>query len=103
VSTGDFIPDRTADGRTLPWRTRVDESIRECLVLHAAASRTGTEVRRTRARGLGRRGAPKRIRSANGSEFLGETRTGGLRGKGSEPRAVSFSEIRLADVHECST
>jgi putative transposase len=89
VSTGDFIPDRTADGRTLPWRTRVDESTSECLALHAAASRTGTEVRRTLARVLGRRGAPTRIRSDNGSEFLRETRTGGLRGKGSEPIPVA--------------
>src|SRR5262249_38506218 len=60
VWTGDFIHDRTADGRPLKWLTLVDEYTRECLVLHAAASMTGAEVRRIVARGVGRRGAPGR-------------------------------------------
>jgi putative transposase len=58
-------------------------------VLHAAASLTATEVRRTIARVIGRRGASKRIRSDNGSEFIGEALTGWLRGKGSEPIPVA--------------
>jgi putative transposase len=89
VWTCDFIHDRTADGRALKWLTLVDESTRECLALHAAASMTGTEVRRTIARVIGRRGAPKRIRSDNGSEFICEALTGWLRGKGSEPIPVA--------------
>ena len=71
VWTCDFIHDRTADGRPLKWLTLVDEYTRECLVLHAAASLTGAEVRRIVARVIGRRGAPTRIRSDNGSEFIG--------------------------------
>lgn len=70
VWTCDFIHDRTADGRSLKWLTLVDEYTRECLVLHAAGSLTGADVRRIMARVIGRRGAPTRIRSDNGSEFI---------------------------------
>jgi putative transposase len=70
VWTCDFIHDRTADGRPLKWLTLVDEYTRECLVLHAAASLTGADVRRIVAQVIGRRGAPTRIRSDNGSEFI---------------------------------
>lgn len=66
----DFIHDRTADGRPLKWLTLVDEYTRECLVSHAAAAATGADVRRIVARVIGRRGAPTRIRSDNGSEFI---------------------------------
>jgi putative transposase len=70
VWTCDFIHDRTADGRPLKWLTLVDEYTRECLVLHAAGSLTGADVRRVVARVIGRRGSPTRIRSDNGSEFI---------------------------------
>ena len=70
VWTCDFIHDRTADGRPLKWLTLVDEYTRECLVLHAAGAMTGADVRRILARVIGRRGAPTRIRSDNGSEFI---------------------------------
>ena len=56
VWTCDFIHDRTADGRPLKWLTLVDEYTRECLVLHAAGSLTGADVRRIIARVIGRRG-----------------------------------------------
>jgi putative transposase len=70
VWTCDFIHDRTADGRPLKWLTLVDEYTRECLVLHAAGSLSGADVRRLVARVVGRRGASTRIRSDNGSEFI---------------------------------
>jgi transposase InsO family protein len=70
VWTCDFIHDRIADGRPLKWLTVVDEYTRECLVLHAGASLTGADVRRVMGRVIGRRGAPTRIRSDNGSEFI---------------------------------
>ncbi len=56
VWTCDFIHDRTAQGGSLKWLTLVDEYTRECLVLHAAGSITGADVRRILARVIGRRG-----------------------------------------------
>ena len=72
VWTCDFIHDRTVEGGSLKWLTLVDEYTRECLVLHAAGSLTGADVRRIMARVIGHRGAPTRIRSDNGSEFICE-------------------------------
>ena len=89
VWTCDFIHDRTADGRPLKWLTLVDEYTRECLVLHAARSIMGADVRRIVARVIGRRGAPTRIRSDNGSEFICETLANWLPGMGAEPIPVA--------------
>ena len=89
VWTCDFIHDRTADGRPLKWLTLVDEYTRECLVLHAAVSMTGAEVRRIVARVIGRRGAPTRIRSDNGSEFICDALVGWLPGVGAKSIPVA--------------
>ena len=89
VWTCDFIHDRTAGGGPLKWLTLVDEYTRECLVLHAADSLTGPEVRRIVARVIGRRGAPTRIRSDNGSEFICSALTDWLSGVGAEPIPVA--------------
>ena len=58
-------------------------------MLHAAASMTGADVGRIVARLVGRRRAPGRIRSDNGSEFICEALTGWLRGAGTEPIPVA--------------
>ena len=71
VWTYDFIADRTADGGALKWLSLVDEYTRECLALAVGVTATGADVRRVLARVIGRRGAPTRIRSDNGSEFIG--------------------------------
>ena len=89
VWTCDFIHDRAADGRPLMWLTLVDEYTQECLVLHADEPLSGGDVRRIVARVIGRRGAPPRIRSDNGSEFICEALTGWLRGAGTEPIPVA--------------
>ena len=89
VWTCDFIHDRTADGRPLKWLTVVDEDTRECLVLHAEESLTGADVRRIMARMIGRRGAPTRIRSDNGSEFICAALTDWLPGVGAKPILVA--------------
>jgi putative transposase len=89
VWTCDFIHDRTASGRPLKWLTLVDEYTRECLVLHADGSITGADVRRIMARVIGRRGAPRRIRSDNGSEFICEALANWLPGVGTEPIPVA--------------
>jgi putative transposase len=89
VWTCDFIHDRTASGRPLKWLTLVDEDTRECLVLHADSSITGADVRRIVARVIGRRGAPTRIRSDNGSEFICEALLNWLPGVGAESIPVA--------------
>ena len=89
VWTCDLIHDRTADGRPLKWLTLVDESTRECLVLHAAASMTGADVRRIVAQVIGRRGAPTRIRSDNGSEFICAALVDWLPGQGAKSIPVA--------------
>lgn len=89
IWTCDFIHDRTAEGRPLKWLTLVDEYTRECLVLHAAGSLTGADVRRLVAGVIGRRGGPTRIRSDNGSEFVCEALTGFLKGIGTAPIPVA--------------
>src|SRR5208337_4078893 len=89
VWTCDFIHDRTASGRSLKWLTLVDEYTRECLVLHADSSITGADVRRIVARVIGRRGAPTRIRSDNGSEFICEALVNWLPGVGAESIPVA--------------
>lgn len=78
VWTCDFIADRTTAGGSLKWLSVVDEYTRECLVLHADAALSGADVRRVLARVIGRRGAPTRIRSDNGSEFICAVLTGWL-------------------------
>jgi putative transposase len=89
VWTCDFIHDRTSEGRTLKWLTLVDEYTRECLVLHAARSITGTDVRRILAGVIGGRGAPRMLRSDNGSEFICEALAGWLPRIGSESIPVA--------------
>jgi putative transposase len=89
VWTCDFIHDRTASGGPLKWLTMVDEYTRECLVLHADDSVTGPEVRRIVAGVIGRRGAPTRIRSDNGSEFICAALTNWLPRVGAEPIPVA--------------
>jgi transposase InsO family protein len=89
VWTYDFMADRTACGRTLKWLTLVDEYTRECLALHVDYALTGADVRAVLARVIGGRGAPGRIRSDNGSEFICEALRGWLPGKGTEPLPVS--------------
>lgn len=89
VWTYDFIMDRTVDGRSLKWLSLVDEYTRECLALFVADSVTGADVRRVLARVIGRRGAPRMIRSDNGSEFICEVLRGWLPQAGTEAIQVA--------------
>ena len=89
IWTCEFIHDLIADGRPLKWLTLVDEYTRECLVLHAVMSIAGAEVRRIVARFTGRRRAPTRIRSDNGSEFICEALATWLPGAGAKSLPVA--------------
>ena len=82
VWTYDFVADRTTDGGPLKWLTLVDEYTRECLALHVGGSVSGADVRRVLARVVGWRGAPTRMRSDNGSEFICEALRRWLPSKG---------------------
>jgi len=94
VWTCDFIHDRTAGGGSLKWLTLVDEYTRECPVLHASRTLTGADVRRILARVIGRRGAPTRIRSDNGSEFICAALVDWLPGVGAKPIPVAAPEAK---------
>jgi len=89
VWTYDFVADRTVWGRPLRWLTLVDEYTKECLALYVAGSVTGPDVRGVLARVIGRREAPRNIRSDNGSEFVCEALTGWLPSRGAQPIQVA--------------
>jgi putative transposase len=89
VWTYDFIVDRTVGGGVLKWLTLVDEYTRECLTLHVARTVTGADVRRVLARVIGRRGAPTRLRSDNGAEFIGAAFREWLPAQGTTPLPVA--------------
>lgn len=89
VWTYDFSVDRTVDGGLLKWLTLVDEYTRECLALYVARTITGADVRRVLARVMGRRGAPRRIRRDNGSEFICEALAKWLPQQGTESIPVA--------------
>jgi transposase InsO family protein len=89
VWTYDFIADRTSAGGTLKWLTLVDEYTRECLALYVERSVTGGDARRVLARVVGQRGALTRIRSDNGSEFIGEALSRWLPAQGAEAIPVA--------------
>ncbi len=58
-------------------------------MLRAAGSLTGADVRRIMARVIGRRGAPTRIRSDNGSAFVCKALVGWLPRVGADPIPVA--------------
>jgi transposase InsO family protein len=89
VWTYDFIADRTIEGGTLKWLTLVDEYTRECLALHVGRTVNGADVRRVLARVVGRRGAPTRLRSDNGAEFICEALSQWLPEQGAESIPVA--------------
>jgi putative transposase len=89
VWTYDFVADRTICGGALKWLTLVDEYTRECLALHVDRSLAGSDVRRVLAGVIGRREAPTRIRSDNGSEFICEALRCWLPCQGTEPIPVA--------------
>lgn len=89
VWTYDFVADRTREGGTLKWLSLVDEYTRECLTLYVGTTLTGADVRRVLARVIGRRGAPRRIRSDNGAEFICAALTEWLPRVGTQPIPVA--------------
>ena len=86
--TYDFVADPAVSASSLKWLTLEDEYTRECLALHVGGSVNGANLRRVLARVVGQRGAPKRIRSNNSSEFICEALRRWLPQQGTEPIPV---------------
>jgi putative transposase len=89
VWTCDVIHDRTIAGGSLKCLSLVDEYTRECLALRMTKSVTGEWVRRVLGQVVARRGAPQRLRSDNGSEFICEVLQRWLPQGGTEPIPVA--------------
>ena len=66
----DFVEDSDFLGRPLRFLTLVDEYTRECLLLEVERSMTGERIRDLIAEVIKLRGAPRHLRSDNGSEFI---------------------------------
>jgi putative transposase len=65
----DFVSDRTHDGRSVKMLTVIDEYSRECLAIVTERSLKSDDVLDCLTEMFIRHGAPKYIRSDNGSEF----------------------------------
>jgi putative transposase len=89
VWTCDLIFDRTRAGGSLKCLSLVDEYTRECLALVMKHSVSGEMVRRTLSRVIARRGAPKRLRSDNGTEFINQAVRDWLPRRGAEAIPVA--------------
>ncbi len=80
----DFVKDQTVDGRPIKILTVEDEHTRECLALVAARSITSASVLAVLRELFARRGAPRRIRSDNGPEFIAKKLREWISANGSE-------------------
>jgi transposase InsO family protein len=70
VWTWDFIADATVRGGALKLLTILDEYTRECHVLWADRALKAKDVLHWLQQAIGKHGAPKYLRSDNGSEFI---------------------------------
>jgi putative transposase len=66
----DFVFDACANGQSLKCLTIIDEFTRECLAIDVAGSIRSARVIEVLARLISERGAPRYLRSDNGSEFV---------------------------------
>ena len=66
----DFVFDACANGQQIKCLTIVDEFTRECLAIDVAGSLRSARVIEVLAKLVSVRGAPKYLRSDNGSEFI---------------------------------
>ena len=70
VWTWDFVHDSTIKGGKLRMLTLIDEYTRECLCIHVDRNIGAKTVQAVMAELVDEHGAPKHIRSDNGSEFI---------------------------------
>ena len=82
VWTVDFVQDQLASGRKVRMLTVTDEFTRQSLAIMVGFSLKSKDVADTLARLIAERGAPKFLRSDNGSEFVALTLRGFLHRSG---------------------
>ena len=70
VWSWDFVADQTENGSQFRILTLIDEHTRECLATHAGWSIRAVDVITVIEAAIERHGAPTRIRSDNGPEFI---------------------------------
>jgi transposase InsO family protein len=75
----DFLTDRTEDGRQLKLLAVIDEFTRECLAVEVGRSFRARDVILTLQYLFAARGAPKHLRSDNGTEFVADAVQGWLK------------------------
>jgi len=85
VWTYDFVFDQSLSGKSLKMLTLIDEYTRECLAVEVGVSITSDRVRQILQRVCAGSGKPERIRSDNGSEFIGKAVNDWLTENGIEP------------------
>jgi putative transposase len=68
----DFVADNLFDGRKLRMLTVVDCFTRESLAIHVGQSLKGEDGVKVVEAIAGQRGAPKTVKTDNGSEFIGK-------------------------------
>jgi transposase InsO family protein len=85
----DFIHDRTVRGRPLKVLSLVDEHTRECLALVVSRSLPASAALGVIQEVMARRGAPARLRSDNGPEFIARALGRWLEGAGVRTAWVS--------------
>ena len=74
----DFVFDACANGQQLKCLTVIDEFTRKALAIDVAGSIRSTRVKAVLAKLISVHGAPRYLRSDNGSEFLSRPWTCGL-------------------------
>jgi putative transposase len=84
VWTYDFVFDRCANGQQIKLLTVMDEYTRESLAIHVATSIKSRAVIEVLSRLVAERGAPRCLRSDNGSEFVATRVKEWLKQKGVE-------------------
>ncbi len=84
----DFVHNRTEYGQKLKMLTIVDDFTRECLEIRVEKRMRSREVMETLDEIMTERGAPKRIRTDNGSEFIVKELRKWLMEQGVEPIAI---------------
>ncbi len=88
VWTYDFVFDQSLSGKSLKMFTLIDEYTRQCLAVEVGVSIKSERVRQILQRVCSEKGKPEKIRSDNGSEFIGKAVNDWLAENGIKPLLI---------------